>query len=111
MVKEAVGEGAVVESLSGVSATRRGVVEGTAVHDIILDTGCLRTMIHQDSVPAEKRVSGEAVTLWCAHGDVVLYPLANVNKICQLLRQGMEGSSTDEGRKKEDHRILLFQSP
>ena len=79
VVQEAVGEGPVVESLSGVSATRRGVVEGTAVHDIILDTGCSHTMIHQDLVPAKKRVSGEAVTLRCAHGDVVLYPLADIN--------------------------------
>ena len=79
VVQEAVGEGPVVESLSGVSATQRGVVEGTAVHDIILDTGCSHTMIHQDLVPAEKRVSGEAVTLQCAHGDVVLYPLADIN--------------------------------
>lgn len=69
-----VGLGQVVESV-----TQSGVVEGTDVHDIVLDTGCSRTMIQQDLVPAEKKVPGEAVTLRCAHGDVVLYPLADVD--------------------------------
>ena len=79
-----VGEGREVGSLSAsiageVSVTRHGVVEGTDVHDIILDTGCSRTLIPQDLVPADKRIAGEAVTLRCAHGDTVLYPLADVN--------------------------------
>ena len=54
-------------------------MEGTQVHDIILDTGCSRTIVCQDLVPIEKKVPGEAVTLRCAHGDTVLYPMANVN--------------------------------
>ena len=29
--------------------------------------------------PAEKKITGEAVTLRCAHGDTVLYPLADVS--------------------------------
>lgn len=66
--------GQVVESVTG-----SGVVEGTGVHNIVLDTGCSRTMIQQDLVPVENKISGEAATLRCAHDDVVLYPLAYVD--------------------------------
>ena len=34
--------------------------------DIILDTGCTRTLVHRN------------VVIQCAHGDAVAYPLANV---------------------------------
>ena len=54
-------------------------MEGTEVRDIILDTGCSRTIVRQDLVPVEKKVPDEAVTLRCAHGDTVLYPMADVN--------------------------------
>ena len=60
------------------SVARTGEVEGTDVHDIILDTGCSQTMVHNDLVPVERRIAGEAITLRCAHGDTVLYPLADV---------------------------------
>ena len=35
-------------------------------------------MVHKDLVPAEKWIAGEAITLRCAHGDTMLYPLADV---------------------------------
>ena len=60
------------------SVARTGAVEGTDVHDIILDTGCSQTMVRNDLVPVERRIAGEAITLRCAHGDTVLYPLADV---------------------------------
>ena len=59
-------------------ATRKGVVEGKDVADIVLDTGCSRTMVRRDLVREEKHLDGEAVTVRCAHGDTVLYPLAEV---------------------------------
>ena len=31
-----------------------GSVEGTAVNDILLDTGCSRTLVQKDLVPKEK---------------------------------------------------------
>ena len=36
-------------------------------------------MIHKSWVPPHKLKEGEAVTIRCAHGDTVLYPLADVN--------------------------------
>ena len=44
----------------------------------VLDTGCKRTMVRQDLVPQEKILEGDVATIRCAHGDTVLYPLANI---------------------------------
>ena len=53
-----------------------GKVEGTDVSDIVLDTGCSRTLVRKELVPESKRMPGQAVTIRCAHGDLVLYPTA-----------------------------------
>ena len=58
--------------------TKSGIIEGKAMNDILLDTGCSRTLIHKQHVPKEKMLEGEAVPIQCAHGDTVLYPLAQV---------------------------------
>ena len=55
-----------------------GVVDSKFVSDIVLDTGCTRTLVHRDLVSEEKLMKGESVTIQCAHGDAVAYPLANV---------------------------------
>ena len=54
-------------------------MEGQEVQDILLDTGCTRTMVHADLVPPHKFLEGDSVIIKCAHSDVVLYPLANVD--------------------------------
>ena len=46
--------------------------------DIQLDTGCSRTVVRSDLVDKEKIVDGEFITIQCAHGDTVSYPLAQV---------------------------------
>ena len=56
----------------------KGVVEGQFVNDIVLDTGCLRTLVRSDLVEEQNRKHGETVTIQCAHGDAVSYPLASV---------------------------------
>ena len=73
---------------------KSGKVEGRKVTDILLDTGCSRTVVRQDLVPEQKKVEGEAVAICCAHGDTVLYPLAQVEiledkslKLKQLYRR------------------------
>ena len=58
-----------------------GIVEGKKISKILLDTGCSRTLVHQDLVPAEKILEGEAVAIRCAHGDTLLYPLAQVSMV------------------------------
>lgn len=58
--------------------TWKGTVEGTNVRDILLDTGSSRTMIRKDLVPPTKWLPDQAVTIQCAHGDTVVYPLASV---------------------------------
>ena len=55
-----------------------GIVEGREVADILLDTGCSRTLVRRDLVNEEKMLEGEEVKIRCAHGDTVLYPLAEV---------------------------------
>ena len=55
-----------------------GVVEGKAVDDIMLDTGCSQTMVRGDLVPREKLLEGRGAVVRCAHGDTVLYPMAQV---------------------------------
>ena len=62
----------------GRSVARKGRVEGTRVCDILLDTGCTRTMVRSDLVLEESFLPGEAVTILCAHGDTAIYPLARV---------------------------------
>ncbi len=47
--------------------------------EIVLDTGCKRTMVRHDLVPFDKIIQGDAATIRCAHRDTVLYPLAQVN--------------------------------
>ncbi|KAL5517748.1 hypothetical protein EMCRGX_G003357 [Ephydatia muelleri] len=63
------------------ATTRAGLVEGRKVNDIVLDTGCSKTLVHHDLVLQKKLLPGEAVTIQCAHGDNVLYPVANVNLV------------------------------
>ena len=62
-----------------VSVVKSGVVEGKQVENILLDTGCSRTLVHQDLVPRDKIREGEAVAIRCAHGDTVLYPLPHIS--------------------------------
>ena len=54
----------------------KGVVEGQLVNDIVLDTGCSRTLVRSDLL-GERKFEEETITVQCAHGDVVTYPLAS----------------------------------
>ena len=61
---------------TGTELTRKGSVEGRAVDNILLDTGCSRTLVHQEWVPRDRMLDREAVAIHCAHGDTVLYLVA-----------------------------------
>ena len=65
-----------VEPKPGIFQT--GTIEGQAVTDVCLDTGCTRTMVREDLVPAEKLLEGDSIAICCAHGDTVVYPLARI---------------------------------
>ena len=56
---------------------RSGCVNGMQVGDIILDTGASRTLVRGDLVPPRAMLE-EEVTIRCAHGDAITYPLAQV---------------------------------
>ena len=49
-----------------------GLVEGQFVNDIVLDTGCSRTLVRGDLVRQEKLSLERTVTVYCAHGNVVV---------------------------------------
>ena len=57
---------------------KAGKVEGQEVTDILLDTGCSRTMVRRNLVAMEKVIVGKVTTITCAHGDTKLHPLALV---------------------------------
>ena len=63
-----------------VGLKRRGTVEGTEVRDIMLDTGCTRTMVQGDLISKDKIhvLEGKSAVVRCAHGDTVLYSLAQI---------------------------------
>ena len=54
-------------------------VEGPTVNDIIVDTDCTQTMVHEDPPPTSYNATGETVQIRCAHGDATSYPLAYVH--------------------------------
>ena len=58
-------------------AQRRGTVNGTYCPDIVVDTGATQTLVHKRLVTDEDILDTE-VTIKCAHGDTVAYPLAAV---------------------------------
>ena len=59
--------------------TCSGKVEGKSTDDILLDTGCSRTMVHTDFVMPGSVSKTQQVTIRCAHGEAVSYPIAAVN--------------------------------
>lgn len=79
----------------GHEVTRRGAVEGKMVSDIVLDTGCSRTMVRKELVDGEKTMVGQAVTVRCAHGDTVLYPLAQVELNVEGIAVQVEAAVSD----------------
>ena len=64
---------------SNPSLQRPGALEGKHVKDILLDTGCSKTLVRQELVPEGKMLPGKTTTIHCVHGDNVLYPVARLN--------------------------------
>ncbi len=49
------------------------------VDDILLDTGCSRTLVRRELVKPQKFVERKSVEIQCAHGDTTPYPVAKVD--------------------------------
>ena len=75
---------------------RSGTVEGKYVKNILLDTGCSRTLVHQKLVPEEAFLEGRATMVCCAHGDTVLYPLARVHMEVKGKQIDVEAAVSDQ---------------
>ena len=56
---------------------RAGAVNGQRAGEILLDTGCSRTMVHSRFVCKEELLK-ESTVVRCAHGDFTEYPMAKV---------------------------------
>ena len=72
-----------------------GLVEGRAVNQILLDTVCSRTMVRRQLVPHTKILEGKMVSIKCAHGDTVLYPLAVVDMEVEGIPVHVEAAVVD----------------
>ena len=70
--------------MTGTDLTRKGSVEGRPVDKILLDTGCSKTLVHQELVPRSRLLEGEAMVIHCAHGDTVLYPVALLQVVVSM---------------------------
>ena len=57
---------------------RHGAVEGQRVTDVVLDTGSARTLVRSNLVPGSKQLDS-TVAVRCVHGDILVYPLAQVD--------------------------------
>ena len=57
---------------------RQGVVNGFLVNDLLLDTGCSKTIVQRDLMEEEQWLEGELTIIQCAHGDAIAYPLAAI---------------------------------
>ena len=80
-----------------------GFVEGQLVDDIVLDTGCSRPLVRSDFVKKERLSSEKSVTVQCAHGDAVEYPVATVEIRVQGRKVTVEVAVSD----KLPHSVLL----
>lgn len=55
----------------------RETINGVYSKDIVVDTGAGKTLVRGDLVTPDDIIDGE-VTIQCAHGDAITYPLAAV---------------------------------
>ena len=79
-----------------VGVTRRGLVDRTWVDDIVLDTGCSRTVVRRELVKDDETLEGCGVTVRCAHGDTVFYLLAHVELELDGMAVEVEAAVSDD---------------
>eukprot|EP00731_Ephydatia_muelleri_P006689 Em0003g937a len=84
------------------SSTPSQEEEGKYVQDILLDTGCSKTLVHQKLVPKGKVLP---TTIQCAHGDKVLYPVA------QQKAEGVTRAQEEKKRCQKEADSQVSSSP
>ena len=57
---------------------RQGVVNGFLVDDLLLDTGCSKTIVRRDLVGEEQWLKGESTIIQCVHEYAFAYLLATI---------------------------------
>ena len=53
------------------TVVQQGVVNGLLVDDLLLDTGCSKTIVRSDLVQDDQWLEGESIIIQCAHGDAM----------------------------------------
>ena len=48
------------------------------------------SLSHWPNTAEGKVLEGEAVTVWCAHGDAVLYPLADMEMVLEAVLEAVK---------------------
>ena len=61
-----------------------------------MNTVVIACVLHEDLVPQEKMIEGGTVTIRCAHGDTILYPLAEVDMEIGRRRITVEAAASDK---------------
>ena len=90
------------------SLNNTGSVDDQYMKNILLDTGCSRTMVKKRQVLQVRILEGKIVYVLCAHGDTELYPSADIrDERGSDGRRQMHNSGT---RRKENLHILLENS-
>ena len=57
---------------------REGAVNGFLVHDLLLHTGCSKTIVRRDLVGEQQWLKGESTIIQCVHGYAFAYLLAAI---------------------------------
>ena len=73
----------------------RGLVEDVDIDDILLDTGCSRTVVRRELVKPNKLIQGKFVEIQCAHGDTISYPVALVDLLIKGRKITVEAAVSD----------------
>ena len=69
-----------------------GQIDDITVNNIVLDTGCSRTMVRENLVHEGQYLEGDVITIRCAHGDTVLYPVTKLEMVVDELLLSVEAA-------------------
>lgn len=65
------------------------MIQNTPV-EMLVDTGCSYTLVKKRLVPDSCLLDGETVAVQCAHGDVIEYPVAEVEIVIEGVKKNVK---------------------